>query len=118
MNAAQNLRYVADIAPGEANALLMRLGIEEESLSQPVSEYSGGMKRRVAIARALIAGYEILYLDEPYKGLDEQTRKQVQAVVEELSAGRTLFLVTHDLREAEGYLPLSLTPPAAPEIAG
>ena len=117
MNAAQNLRYVADIAPEAANELLKRLGIEEESLMQPVSEFSGGMKRRVAIARALCARYDILYMDEPYKGLDDATRGKVQAVVEELSRGRTMLLVTHDLREAEGYLPLSLIPQAAAENA-
>ena len=117
MNAAQNLRYVADIAPEAANELLKRLGIEEESLMQPVSEFSGGMKRRVAIARALCARYDILYMDEPYKGLDDATRGKVQAVVEELSRGRTMLLVTHDLREAEGYLPLSLNPQAAAENA-
>lgn len=117
LNAAQNLRYVADITPEAADDLLMRLGIEEESLMQPVSEFSGGMKRRVAIARALCARYDILYLDEPYKGLDDATRKKVQAVVAELSRGRTMLLVTHDLREAEGCLPLSLNPQAAPENA-
>ena len=41
----------------------------------------------------------------------------LQAVVEELSRGRTMLLVTHDLREAEGYLPLSLNPQAAAENA-
>lgn len=117
MDAAQNLRFVSDISVEEAKSLLLRLGLEEESLAQPVSEYSGGMKRRVAIARALCADYDILYMDEPYKGLDEQTRRQVQTVVEEMSAGRTLILVTHDLREAEGYLPLHLTDSEAEENA-
>ena len=49
-------------------------------------------------------------VDEPYKGLDESTRRKVQSVVEEMSQGRTVILVTHDLREAEGYTPVSLQP--------
>ena len=110
MNAVENLRFVTDITPEDASALLMRLGLDEESLAQPVSEFSGGMKRRVSIARALCAPHHILYLDEPYKGLDESTRRKVQSVVEEMSQGRTVILVTHDLREAEGYTPVSLQP--------
>lgn len=108
MNAAQNLRFVSDIAPEEAEELLLSLGLEKESLSQPVSEYSGGMQRRVAIARALSVPFEVLYLDEPFKGLDAQTLQQVEKVIKERTAGKTVVLVTHDLRQAEGYELISL----------
>ena len=45
----------------------------------------------------------MLTLDEPYKGLDEETRERVMRLVEEHTAGRTVILVTHAPEEAVGY---------------
>ena len=58
------------------------------------------MKRRVAIARAVLAEGELLILDEPFKGLDETTRKTVAAEVKRRTQGRTVIMVTHDADEA------------------
>ncbi|MDE7273480.1 MAG: ATP-binding cassette domain-containing protein [Lachnospiraceae bacterium] len=68
--------------------------------SQPVSELSGGMRRRVSILRALLAEYEILFLDEPFKGLDDVIKRQVMAYVLEKTKGKTVLFVTHDRKEA------------------
>ena len=87
----------------QAEKLLLALGIPAESLSQPVSAFSGGMKRRVALCRALLADYDVLTLDEPYKGLDEETRERVMRLVAAHTAGRTVILVTHAPEEAVGY---------------
>ena len=59
------------------------------------------MKRRVAILRALLADYDILFLDEPFKGLDAETKTLVMSDVKQRSQGKTVILVTHDLTEAE-----------------
>ena len=59
------------------------------------------MKRRVAILRALLADYDILFLDEPFKGLDAETKELVMSDVKQRSQGKTVILVTHDLTEAE-----------------
>ena len=64
-------------------------------------QLSGGQKQRVAIARALAFGGDILLLDEPFKGLDEDTRRRVAALIDEAWQGRTLLLATHDPQEAE-----------------
>ena len=108
MTAAANIALVSKAPRADIEALLTKLGIPAESLSQPVSAYSGGMKRRVALARALLADYDVLFLDEPYKGLDEETRRRVMALVGEMTRGKTVLLITHDKEEAEGYTPLAL----------
>lgn len=68
---------------------------------QIVSEMSGGMKRRVAILRALLASYDILFLDEPFRGLDRETEEKVIAYTKEKCRGRTVILVTHKREEAQ-----------------
>lgn len=68
---------------------------------QPVRELSGGMKRRVALLRALYSEWDILFLDEPFKGLDEVTKTQVMRYTKEKCRGKTVIFVTHDRSEAE-----------------
>ena len=103
-----NIALVSKASKQEAEALLIELGIPEESLSQPVSTYSGGMKRRAALARALLAEYDILFLDEPYKGLDEATRASVTQTVARFTKGKTVLLITHDKEDTAGYIPITL----------
>jgi len=77
------------------------LGLKEDSIYLPVHELSGGMRRRVAIVRAMLAESEIVFLDEPFKGLDIETKKTAIQYVKANSRGRTVILVTHDKAEAE-----------------
>lgn len=108
MTAAANIALINPQAREKAEALLLELGIDPESLPQPISAYSGGMKRRVALARALLADFDILFLDEPYKGLDEDTRARVMKIVDAYTQGKTVVLVTHDAEEAVGHTPILL----------
>lgn len=85
------------------------------SLQQPVRELSGGMRRRVAIVRAMLAPADIVFLDEPFKGLDEQTRDKVLRYVLAQTRGRTVVAVTHSRGEAEA---LGGTLLRMPEAAG
>lgn len=71
------------------------------SARRPVSQLSGGMRRRVAILRALLAEYDLLFLDEPFKGLDQETKEIVMADTRRRCAGRTVLFVTHDPAELE-----------------
>jgi ATP-binding cassette subfamily B protein len=61
---------------------------------------SHGQRQRIAIARAAIRQSPILVLDEPTTGLDKQNEREVLEALERLSAGRTTFLITHDLQQA------------------
>ncbi|MBE6038644.1 MAG: ABC transporter ATP-binding protein [Anaerofustis stercorihominis] len=72
-----------------------RLGLGE-SIHKKVKELSGGMKRRVAIIRAVLSDWDLLIMDEPYKGLDEKTRKDVIDFVVGKTRGKTVIMVTHD----------------------
>lgn len=68
---------------------------------RPAKELSGGMKRRVALIRALLAEGGAVLLDEPFKGLDEATRRQTMEFTREMLRGRTAVIVTHDRAEAD-----------------
>ena len=64
-----------------------------------VAELSGGMKRRVAIARALLGVGDVVLMDEPFKGLDAETKNEVIHAVQRWTAGKTVIFVTHDADE-------------------
>ena len=80
---------------------LSQLELTGEALKKPVLELSGGMRRRVALARAVLAESGILFLDEPFDGLDGVTNKKAAEYVKRHREGRTVLLVTHDRAEAE-----------------
>ncbi len=83
-------------------AILTRLGLEKKHLTQPMEQMSRGMQQKVAIARALLSRPRLLLLDEPTTGLDPRSKREVQAVVQELrQQGITIVLTTHDMIEAE-----------------
>jgi NitT/TauT family transport system ATP-binding protein len=68
-------------------------------------QLSGGMLQRASLCRALVHDPQLLLLDEPFGALDQFTREELWAIMQELWISRkpTVILVTHDLREA-GYL--------------
>jgi ABC-type nitrate/sulfonate/bicarbonate transport system ATPase subunit len=78
------------------------MGINKsDALKKKIHKLSGGMKRRVALCRALCASGDLIVLDEPFKGLDDDTKDAVIETVKKYSAGKTVIMVTHDEEEAE-----------------
>ncbi|MDU9703674.1 ATP-binding cassette domain-containing protein, partial [Helicobacter pylori] len=61
---------------------------------------SGGQRQRIAIARAAIRDAPVVVLDEALTGLDADTESEVSAALGRLTAGRTTFVITHDLDAA------------------
>ena len=59
-------------------------------------ELSGGMKQRISVARALAYAPDLLLLDEPFRGLDAETKTVVQRLIFNEMQGKTMLLVTHD----------------------
>lgn len=88
------------ITAAQAKSELCRL-LPEEAVTRPVRTLSGGMKRRTAICRALLASYEILLMDEPFTGLDEDTRQEVITYIREKTVGKLVILSTHQEEDVE-----------------
>lgn len=87
----------------ELDACLEALDIKS-LINKRVSTLSGGEKSRVAITRALMAEYDILLLDEPFNGLDDETKLRTMDYVKEKTAHKTVLLVTHNKDEATFFL--------------
>ena len=67
-----------------------------------VGKFSKGMRQKLAITRALLHDPQVLFLDEPTAGLDPEASRTVREFIEELrKEGRTVFLCTHNLDEAD-----------------
>lgn len=100
-SAVANVRLATGRALPEPEILrhLEELGLAG-SARRPVSQLSGGMRRRVAIARAVCAGPQLLLLDEAFKGLDDQCRRDTVAYIRRHTPGASLLCVTHDPEEA------------------
>lgn len=92
------LENVACVCDGEKAAdTLSILGLAD-ALDKLPAELSGGMARRVAVARAMCYSSDVLFLDEPFTGLDEESRKSAAAALS--GAARLILLVSHDPDDA------------------
>ncbi|WP_405109635.1 ABC transporter ATP-binding protein [Micromonospora sp. NBC_01405] len=108
ISARQNLAFWAALyrldrrtARTRCSELLERMGLADRA-DEPVETFSRGMKQRLHLARGLIHGPRILFLDEPTIGMDPVAARDFRALVRELrQEGRTVFLTTHDMAEAE-----------------
>jgi ABC-type multidrug transport system ATPase subunit len=89
--------------PGRVAALAAAFGTEEH-LPRLVSTWSGGLKRRLHLASGMIHDPDLLLLDEPTAGLDQQGAEALWAELgRRVAAGRAVAVVTHDLAAVERY---------------
>jgi heme exporter protein A len=99
LSAEENLRFACTIHGADRDAIgpaLERVGLAD-TRRERVRGFSQGMRQRVALARVLVRRPELLLLDEPYSGLDEEAKDLVDAVVEDnVAHGGTVLLATHD----------------------
>jgi len=101
LTAAANIRLISR-KPLRTSTIIEAMKAVElppECARQTVCEMSGGQKRRVSILRALMAEYDVLFMDEPFKGLDMETKEEVMQYVKEQSRGKTVIMITHDESE-------------------
>lgn len=98
-SAIENVKLVAKRKNDSTlEAILSAMGVDPND-DKPVKMMSGGEKRRVSIARALSADCELIILDEPFKGLDDETYEAVRNFVREQTLGKTMIIITHDSRD-------------------
>ncbi len=99
LTARENLRFASALFGLDADRIdpvLRDVGLSDAA-GERVRGYSQGMRQRVAVARALLRSPELLLLDEPYAGLDEEGKDVVDRVIIAAHAeGRTVVLATHD----------------------
>jgi len=106
LSARRNLEFYAGFYPSvnvaaQVEKYLKMMGLWERRDTK-VGTFSKGMKQRLALARALVHEPKVLFLDEPTAGLDPEAAREVREMVKGLSReGRTIFLSTHNLAEAE-----------------
>ena len=106
LSAEYNLRIYAELyevkdVRGQTDKYLKMLGLWERRYDA-AGTFSKGMKQKLAIARALLHEPRILFLDEPTAGLDPEGAHLVREFIAELKkVGRTIFLCTHNLDEAD-----------------
>jgi ABC-2 type transport system ATP-binding protein len=109
MSARENLHFFGTLygvaveqLPRRADAMLDAFGLADRA-NDKVGGFSKGMKQRLALARALLHEPEALFLDEPTAALDPEAARRVTELIMEFShqAGRTVFLCTHYLPEAQ-----------------
>ena len=70
-------------------------------VDQKVKELSFGMRQRVALVRAFYADWDVLFLDEPFRGLDQSTRELVMEYTRRKCIGKQVLFVTHEEEEKE-----------------
>lgn len=99
-----NLEIFADLyrVPRQRVDELLEIVKLRDVAKRRVKTYSTGMKQRLLIARALINRPRLLFLDEPSRGLDPASARDLRDLVQALSAGgTTIFLTTHYMEEAD-----------------
>ena len=106
LSAERNLRYFVGFHSGidgnrQVERYLERLGLSDRK-NDRVAGFSKGMKQRLSLARALLHEPAVLFLDEPTAGLDPEVAREFRTLISELrDEGRTIFVSTHNLTEAE-----------------
>lgn len=104
LSGLENLRFFAALhgtSSARVQDLLKIYGLEKAA-RKPVSTYSKGMKRRLLICRALLHDPEVLIMDEPTSGLDPTSAEVIHYAIDGYrKQGKTIFLSTHDMAEAE-----------------
>ena len=99
----ENLHYFRNLYDSKISVdeLIDRVGLAKKTDSM-YKTLSGGMKQRVGIAISLINEPELLFLDEPTAGLDPQARRETWNLIKKLKQqGKTIFLTTHYMEEAQ-----------------
>lgn len=101
----KNLKYLAQIrgviTDEEIREVMTRVGLDWKNRKW-VGRYSMGMRQRLGIAQAIMENQEIILLDEPMNGLDEQGTEDIRRILLDLKEqGKTILLASHNKEDIE-----------------
>ena len=104
LSARDNLNFTANlygVSKSRVDQVLERVGLKDRA-SEDLKKFSNGMKQRLLIARALLHDPQVLFLDEPTRGLDPNLAREIRSFITDLArCGVTVFLTTHYMEEAD-----------------
>ena len=100
LNAIKNVWFVCGSDEMTIRKELSKI-LPSESLDQPVIQLSGGMRRRVAIVRAMMKESDLILMDEPFTGLDGETKRVVIDYMKQKIKGKMFLLSTHQEEDAK-----------------
>lgn len=104
MSGEENLNFFANlynVKKTRVQDMLELIHLQSRG-KEKVETYSTGMKQRLLIARALLHSPEVLFLDEPTRGLDPASAREIKNTIKKMSgSGVTIFLTTHNMEEAD-----------------
>lgn len=104
LTALENLRFFGSFYDRPVRGPLELLGLVglNEHANKRVSDFSKGMKMRLNFVRAIMHSPELLFFDEPTGGLDPVNARRIKdLILEQRDAGRTIFLTTHLMHDAD-----------------
>ena len=106
LSAEENLQFFADMygvpdAAARVRELLVAVELDHRRLDL-VRTFSRGMLQRLSIARALLHRPKVLFLDEPYSGLDPHAVEILDHLIEQIRADHTFVMISHDLNKGLG----------------
>jgi heme exporter protein A len=107
LSALENLRFWTVMSGGDASPDRLRAALRQVDLDRMAGErartFSAGMKRRLALARVVLSRARLLFLDEPFTGLDQQGRKWLNEFVLAFKAsGGAVVIATHSFATGLG----------------
>lgn len=87
----------------QIRSILESIGFDYKRVNEPMEHLSRGMQQKIALARALLTSPMLMLLDEPTTGLDPRSKKDVQALIQNIKQNHdsSILLCTHDMGEAE-----------------
>jgi len=104
ISARDNLNFMRQLYGVDRNRVdqvLELVGLKDRA-DEKLKHYSNGMKQRLLIARGLLHDPEIVFMDEPTRGLDPVIAREIRQLISHLAQdGRTIFLTTHYMEEAD-----------------
>ena len=105
LSAIGNIRLVVrkKTEPAGLLAQFAEVDLTADDARKAAGQLSGGQKRRIAILRAMLADSDFICLDEPFQGMDRDTKEKTMAYVKKAIAGKTVLLITHDSSEADYF---------------